>query len=109
MKGALWLFGKYGKSKRKCRLNSSRYFWTIYIAIYHGMIPATITLTIEENDIFTNNKMDMDTYVNEMTAKFISGAESFDNYDKFIENIKKMGAEELVEIQQAALDRYNAR
>lgn len=74
-----------------------------------GYIPTTITLTIEETDAFTNMKMDIDTYVNEMTAKFISGAESLDNYDKFIAQVEKMGANELIEIQQAALDRYNNR
>lgn len=85
--------------------------WDVWTesANYDGMIPATITLTIEENDTFTDKKMDLDTYVNEMTAKFISGAESFDNYEQFVENVKKMGAEDLVAIQQAALDRYNAR
>lgn len=48
----------------------------------------------------------VDTYVDEMTLKFIVGAEPMENYDKFIETMKGMGIEEAVEITQSAYDRY---
>ncbi|MEG0854682.1 MAG: hypothetical protein RSF82_12455, partial [Angelakisella sp.] len=48
----------------------------------------------------------VDTYVDEMTLKFIVGAEPLENYDKFIETMKGMGIEEAVAITQAAYDRY---
>jgi putative aldouronate transport system substrate-binding protein len=43
------------------------------------------------------------------SIKFIMGAESMDNYDKFINQLKQMKIEEAIVINQAALDRYNAR
>ena len=45
-------------------------------------------------------------YQKEMTLKFIMGTESLDNYDEYVENLKRMGVERAVEIQQAAYDRY---
>jgi putative aldouronate transport system substrate-binding protein len=44
-----------------------------------------------------------------MTYKFITGQESLDNFDAFVEQIKSQDIEDAIEIQQAALDRYNAR
>ena len=44
-----------------------------------------------------------------MIAKFIMGAESFENYDAFIEQIEKLNIDRAVEIQQAAYDRYIKR
>ena len=41
-----------------------------------------------------------------MILKFIVGAESFDNYDKFIATQKSLGAEKLISITQNAYDRY---
>ncbi len=63
-------------------------------------------MTAEENAEFSSIKTDVDTYREEMLYKFINGTESFDNYDKFIETLKGMGAERMIEIQQQAYDRY---
>ena len=52
---------------------------------------------------------EMLTYVSDMLKKFISGEESLDNFDKFVEEVKRMGAEDVVSIYQSALDRYYAR
>ena len=52
---------------------------------------------------------DINTYRTEMTYKFITGQESLDNFDAFVEQIKSQDIEDAIEIQQAALDRYNAR
>ncbi len=65
-------------------------------------------LTAEET-----RKMDdyseMFTYVSDMLKKFISGEESLDNFDKYVEEAKRMGAEDVVSIYQSALNRYYAR
>jgi hypothetical protein len=37
------------------------------------------------------------------------GLESFDNFDAFIEEIKEMGIERVIEIKQQSLDRYYNR
>lgn len=52
---------------------------------------------------------DITTYSQEMAAKFIMGIEPLENYDNFLATIEKMGVVRATEIQQAALDRYNAR
>ena len=44
-----------------------------------------------------------------MTLKFIFGTESLDNFDEYVKNIEGMGLSRALEIQNAALDRYNAR
>lgn len=68
-----------------------------------------ITMTTEEGNEFSRIMGDVDTYASEMTTKFILGQESLDNYDSFVETLRGMGAESALALQQAALDRFNAR
>ncbi len=68
-----------------------------------------ITLTTEESQKSTNIMSELNTYVDEMTTKFIMGEESLDKFDSFVKQIKKMKIDEALKIQQDALDRYNAR
>ncbi|MBS6644402.1 MAG: extracellular solute-binding protein [Clostridiaceae bacterium] len=58
---------------------------------------------------YSNLKSDITTYVKEMTIKFIRGTEPIENYDKYLENLKAMGVDRLVEIVQAATDEYYSR
>ncbi len=68
-----------------------------------------ITMTAEEgedyNEIFSN----VQTYVNEMVLRIITGASSLDDWDSVIAEIESMGIQECIDIKQAALDRYNNR
>ena len=68
-----------------------------------------ITMTAEEGDQYAMLMGDINTLVAEKTVKYITGDESFDTYDAFVEQVKSMGIEQVIEIQQNALDRYNAR
>lgn len=52
---------------------------------------------------------EIDTYRSEMFLKFIMGAEPLANFDKFRDQLKKLGLERAIELKQAALDRYNKR
>lgn len=52
---------------------------------------------------------DVNTYFAEMFVKFIMGVEPMDNFDKFVETLRKLGIEEAIAIQQAILDRFNQR
>lgn len=56
----------------------------------------------------TTLKEDIDTYVSDMLAKFITGNESFDVWDEYINTINKMGLDELMAIYQSGLDDYNS-
>lgn len=51
----------------------------------------------------------VNTYINEMQIKFITGAESLDNFDQYKENLKEMGMEELIAIKNAGYERYQNR
>ena len=72
------------------------------------MLPQ-ITLTKEESSEFARLNNAIETYSSEMLIKFIVGNEALDNYDAYIEQLKSMGIERCIEIEQNALDRFNAR
>lgn len=50
-----------------------------------------ISLTVEQGSEAGQILTPMATYRDEMFAKFVKGEESFDNWDAYIENMKKMG------------------
>jgi putative aldouronate transport system substrate-binding protein len=52
---------------------------------------------------------DIISYVDDMTVKFIMGNEPISGYDEFVSRIKTMGIDQIIKIQQKALDRYNKR
>ncbi len=68
-----------------------------------------ITMTSEEGSTYASIIGDADTYVQEMTVKYIMGVEEMSTYDDFIAQLGTMNLEEAITIQQAALDRYNNR
>ena len=72
------------------------------------MMP-TVTPTAEEAAEASDILADLTTYTEENCLQFITGAKSLDEWDAFLENYQKLGAARYVELQQAALDRYNAR
>lgn len=46
------------------------------------------------------------TYVDEMTLKFITGAESLDHFDSFRDTVKSMGIEEVLQLEQKGYEEY---
>lgn len=72
-------------------------------------LPAGLTLTTEETEERSNLIAEIGTYCSEMVLKFIVGELSIeDNWDAFTERVESMGAQTIIDITQAALDRYNA-
>ncbi|MFB9276937.1 extracellular solute-binding protein [Cohnella cellulosilytica] len=65
-------------------------------------------LTPEEQAEVTTMTSDLNTYVRQMEAKFVTGAEPLSNWEGYIGTIKKMGGERMSEIYQAAYDRWKA-
>lgn len=61
--------------------------------------------TEAESDELVPIQNDIHTYVDEMTANFIAGRESFDNWDQYVETLNKMGLKRYLEINQAAYER----
>ncbi|WP_409345118.1 ABC transporter substrate-binding protein [Paenibacillus sp. MBLB4367] len=68
-----------------------------------------ITPTPEESSQYASIMNDINTYKGEMLDKFVMGVEPMTGYDKFVSTIKSMGIDKAIQIQQAALDRYNKR
>ncbi|WP_405154689.1 extracellular solute-binding protein [Paenibacillus sp. FSL K6-0108] len=71
-------------------------------------LPPT-SLTTEESTEYSKIMSDIGTYRDEMFVKFVIGVEPIENFDKFVDQINKFNVKRAIEIQQAALDRYNAR
>jgi len=68
-----------------------------------------VSLTYEEGEEYARIMGDIETYVSEMVVKFILGQEPISNFEKFRNQIKSMNIDRAIELQQAALDRYNSR
>jgi putative aldouronate transport system substrate-binding protein len=68
-----------------------------------------ITATADESSKLSTIMNDIYTYRDEMIFRFIMGQEPIENFDKYVQNIKDMNIDEALKIQQAALERYNAR
>lgn len=70
--------------------------------------PLGLMLTDEEQAIVGQYQTDINTYRDEMVTKFIMGTESLDNFDKFVENIKALGLDKVIQVRQQQWDRYQA-
>ena len=68
-----------------------------------------MTMTDEENSEYVTLYTDIETLTQENTVKFITGEKSLDEYDAFVQQLKTYNIDRCIELQQAALDRYNAR
>lgn len=68
-----------------------------------------LTYSSEESSEYASLYADIEKYCNESLATFISGAKSLDEFDDFVNTLKKMKLDRVIEIQQAAYDRFMAR
>ena len=71
--------------------------------------PMAISMTAEESEEFSSAYSDIATYVESQTLGFITGSVPLSEYDSFCDTIESMGIDDLTEIYQNCLDRYNAR
>lgn len=81
--------------------------WAVPDARKHTV--PNITPTQDESKELATITNELGTYVAEMSLKFIFGTESFDNWDNYIETLNGMKLDRALEIENAALERYNAR
>lgn len=66
-----------------------------------------ITFTTEESEIIAQYQTDIETYVTECRAKFITGDMDVEkDYDTFADTLIEMGSEEIKAVYQAAYDRF---
>lgn len=67
------------------------------------------TFTQNESEQLDSLASDIEKYAKESTDKFISGKWPLSDWAKYVKNLKKMGLDDYMEIQQAAYHRYRKR
>ena len=66
-----------------------------------------VTFTQDEQDTLMVY-VDIANYVNSMEAKFIRGEVSIeDGWDSYVDTIENMGLQDIIDVKQAAYDRWN--
>ena len=72
------------------------------------MYPTKVTMSTEQGEEYNNIVNDLNSYVAEMTLKFIVGDAVLDDssWDEYIGDLESMGLEQCVSIKQEALDSY---
>lgn len=68
--------------------------------------PPQASYTSEEASEVATIMSEIDTYRNEIFVKFLLGDEPLDNWDKYVEQMNTMGLPRVLEIKQAAYERY---
>ena len=61
--------------------------------------------SLEDKEKVDDIRRDLDVYLDECEAKFITGETSFDKWDEYVATCKKMGIDELQKYFQAAYDK----
>jgi putative aldouronate transport system substrate-binding protein len=73
-------------------------------------VSENVSLTFDENSTITSILGDVNTYVQEMTVKFITGEADIDaEIDNYNAMLISMGIEDAIAVEQEAVDRYNNR
>ena len=73
----------------------------------HIMPP--VTMTVDEANEYASLFNDIDSYMKEQISLFIQGKRSLDEYPEYRATLESMGIERMIELEQAAYDRYMAR
>ena len=61
--------------------------------------------TLDETEKVSAIMTDVQTYIDEMTAAFITGKQDFSKWDDYKKTLDKMGIQEYLELAQGAYDR----
>ncbi len=89
------------------QLKEAQKYWMENNYSKHQLPP--ITPNDKEGQELSRIINDLNTYVQEMTMKFILGSEPIGNYDAYVSQVKKLGIDRVLEIYQNAYIRYRAR
>ena len=87
-------------------LNALQGTWKVDASL---CMPTNMTMTPDETTEYYSYFTDIQTMVAEYTVKAILGEEDIEQFDTFVASMKNVGLDRCIEIQQNALDRYNAR
>ncbi|GIP32122.1 extracellular solute-binding protein [Paenibacillus sp. J2TS4] len=62
--------------------------------------------TEEETEFRSTVGSDIESYITEMEAKFITGSQPMSDWDKYVDTIKKMGLDDYMKVYNQAYERY---
>lgn len=80
--------------------------WTDANLDYSHVIPNKAVLKAE-NDEYNNIMSDIETFMDQMTVAYVTGANSFDGFEtEFVEELKNMNIERCIELYQEAYDSF---
>lgn len=68
-----------------------------------------ITLNAEEGDDYARIMNQVNTYQQTAVLQFIMGVKSMDEFEAYVEDMKKLEIEKAISYEQAAYERYEAR
>ncbi|MBQ2889608.1 MAG: extracellular solute-binding protein [Clostridia bacterium] len=68
-----------------------------------------VSFTPEESEEVAAIKAELDSYSGSMFAKFVTGQESLDKFDKYVDTMNKYGVDRMLEIYNTAYARYLKR
>ncbi len=71
--------------------------------------PAAIVLSVDAQKAAAPQLEEINEYISDMTGKFIRGEEPLTNFDNYMDQLQKMGIEDLIAAYQAAYDSYMSR
>ena len=95
----------YSMPQQKAALQN----WTFGTEEAHASQMPQITMTADESDEFSTLYAEIKKVRDTMTTSFITGVVSIDKYDEFIEKLQQLNVDRVIELQQAAVDRYDSR
>ena len=76
---------------------------------YPGFNLSLLTLSQDDRDTYNDIYTDVNAYITEMSAKFITGEADIDaEWETFVDTLYDMGLQEAIDIYQNALDAYQA-
>lgn len=85
------------------------HMWNDETDVQMTILPA-VTLTEDETSEYKRIMADITTAANEYRSAVFTGEKDLDaTWDAFVDQLKGMGIEDAIAIEQAALERYNAR
>ena len=64
-------------------------------------------MSVDQVNAVSALQTDINTYVDQMIARFIVGDEPFSNWDSYVKTIKNMGVDKLLAVYQEVYDAYN--
>ncbi len=71
--------------------------------------PAAIVLSVDAQKAAAPQLDELNQYIADMTRKFVTGEEPLTNFDNYMDQLQKMGIEDLIAAYQAAYDSFMSR